>query len=111
MKRPIAEIMRAVASAAASVVGAKPSTVHGWVQRFGTGISDHYVAVELYARASAWRASARVTGLHGRGVDLDALRALRERTQHQRDRRVRMLAADDAALRVIDEAIAEETRT
>ena len=109
MTRSIAEIMRAVASAAAAIVGAKPSTVHGWAQRFGAGISDHQVTVELYARASAWRASARVTGLHGRGVDLDALLVLRVRVQHQRDKRVRLLAADDAALRVIDEAIAEET--
>ena len=111
MTRSNAEIMRAVASAAAAVVGARPSTVHGWAQRFGAGISDHEVTVELYARASAWSASARVTGLHGRGVDLDALRALRERMQHQRDRRVRMLAADDAALRVLDEAIEGETTT
>ena len=47
--------------------------------------------------------------LHAGPRDLDALRALRERMQHQRDRRVRLLAADDAALRVIDEAIAEGT--
>lgn len=109
MKRPIAEIMRAVASAAAAVVGAKPSTVHGWAQRFGAWISDHYVTVELYARAASWSASARVTGLRKRGIYLDALISLRERVQHQRDKRARLLAADDAALRVIDEAIAEET--
>ena len=101
-------LVRAIAEAAAPHVGARPSQTQHHVARHGPWLAHREQTVALAARAGRWRTKA-----HGRGptvaaqsdaLDAAAVLALRERLQHQRDERARLLAADDAALRVLDEA-------
>ncbi len=100
-------LVRAIAEAAAPHVGARPSQTQHHVARHGPWLAHREQTVALAARAGRWRTKA-----HGRGptvaaqsdaLDAAAVLALRERLQAQRDERARLLAADDAALRVIDE--------
>ena len=100
-------LVRAIAEAAAPHVGARPSQTQHHVARHGPWLAHREQTVALAARAGRWRTTA-----HGRGptvaaqsdaLDAATVLALRERLQAQRDERARMLAADDAALRVLDE--------
>lgn len=105
-------LVRAIAEAAAPHVGARPSQTQHHVARHGPWLAHREQTVALAARAGRWRTKA-----HGRGptvaaqsdaLDAAAVLALRERLQHQRDERARLLAADDAALRVYDAAAVDE---
>lgn len=97
-------LVQSVAEAAARCVGAKPSQTErrAAVHAPTFGRRDRQ-AVELAARAGAWRANGGAAGSPDADLSVAAVLALRERVQRQRDERARMLAADDAALRVLDE--------
>ena len=100
-------LVRAIAEAAAPHVGARPSQTQHHTRTFGPHFGDELRSisrqtVHLAARAGAWRAKGYERGTPGAPLDAAAVLALRERLQHQRDERARMLAADDAALRVLD---------
>lgn len=97
-------LVQSVAEAAARCVGAKPSQTErrAAVHAPTFGRRDRQ-AVELAARAGAWRANGGAAGSPDADLSVAAVLALRERVQRQRDERARMLAADDAALAVLDE--------
>lgn len=110
-------LVQSVAEAAARCVGAKPSQTQRAVHEDGPHWHDvtHGLPmarrVVLAARAGAWRANGEHRGPASPTGDRPedaataaaAVLALRERVQRQRDERARLLAADDEALRVIDE--------
>ena len=101
-------LVRAIAEAAAPHVGARPSQTQHHTRTFGPHFGDELRSisrqtVHLAARAGAWRAKGYERGTPGAPLDAAAVLALRERLQAQRDERARLLAADDAALRVLDE--------
>lgn len=60
-------------------------------------------AVTVIVPGSDWRVSAHVLGKETAALRCAAVLALRDCVVAQREERARMLAADDAALRVIDE--------
>lgn len=96
-----------IAEAAARCVGAKPRQTQGHTRRHGPHFGDMRAGitrqtVHLAARAGAWRAECYERGTPGDALDAATVLALRERVQRQRDERARLLAADDAALDVID---------
>ena len=91
-----------VAEAAAKCMGAEPSQAGASIRRHIAGES---AVVACSAWAGEWSARASSPAGHN-GTDAlnsAAVIALRDRVVAQREERARMLAADDAALRVIDE--------
>lgn len=96
-------LVRDIAEAAAKCVGADASQTQPRVASGDVFAGNNPHAVDLTASAGAWRSHAAAYGHAGAALDAAAVIALRERVQRQRDERARMLAADDAALRVIDE--------
>lgn len=108
-------LMRDIAEAAARCVGAKPAQTAGNVAVHGPNFGDriHGImrqTVHLAARATAhWTAKGYANGPADLSVELTpalaaaAVLALRERLTAQAEERRRLLAADEAALRVLDE--------
>jgi hypothetical protein len=106
--------MRDIAEAAARCVGAKPAQTAGNVAVHGPNFGDriHGImrqTVHLAARATAhWTAKGYANGPADLSVELTpalaaaAVLALRERLTAQAEERRRLLAADEAALRVLD---------
>ncbi len=91
-------LARDIAEAAAKCVGADNCDGRVATHRQGTS-----AAVQLIAEAADWRAEGHAVGAEGDALNAAAVLALRDRVVAQREVRARMLAADDAALRVIDE--------
>lgn len=83
-------LAREVAEAAAQALRAGGDTVPGR-------------SVTVIVPGSDWRAEAYVLGEESDALTAAAVVALRDRVVAQREERARTLAADDAALRVIDE--------
>ena len=96
-------LTRDIAEAAAKCVGAERA-----LSSAAVGGDSATATAAVVARAGNWRAD-YIGPVGKRGADEAALNsaavlALRDRVVAQREERARMLAADDAALRVIDEA-------
>ena len=90
-----------IAEVAAKCVGAEPSQVGASIRRHTAGES---AVVACSAWAGEWSARASTTaGRNSDALNAAAVLALRDRVVAQREERARMLAADDAALRVLDE--------
>lgn len=108
-------LMHDIAEAAARCVGANPSQTAGNVAVHGPHFGDriHGImrqTVHLTARATArWTAKGYANGPADLSAEFTpalgvaAVLALRERLTAQRDERARLLAADEAALRTLDE--------
>mgnify|MGYP003480833021 FL=1 len=95
-------LARDIAEAAAKCVGAERA-----LSSAAVGGDSATATAAVVARAGNWRAD-YIGPVGKRGADEAALNsaavlALRDRVVAQREERARMLAADDAALRVIDE--------
>lgn len=99
-------LARYIAEAAAKCVGATTalqSTGRAEVTPSPTLASPRGEYVSIVADARGWSARAEVHGAPSAALNSAAVLALRDRVAAQREERARMLAADDAALRVIDE--------
>lgn len=97
-------LARDIAEAAAKCVGAPAARTRG-----DAGSSEvspcadrDTITVAIAATAALWRAYGDAHGALGAALNSAAVLALRDRVVAQREERARMLAADDAALRVID---------
>ncbi len=102
----LSALMRDIAEAAARCVGADPFRTEPHVGIHGPYFSARRQSVELAARAGDWRVKGSAVGstvqTANPALNAAAVLALRERVQAQRDERARLLAADEAALDVID---------
>ena len=94
-----------IAEAAAKCVGAEAGTTTGRADEVPAWTREDPGAVGIIvtARAGAWLACGDIHGHPSAALNCAAVLALRDRVVAQREERARMLAADDAALRVIDE--------
>ena len=94
-------LARDIAEAAAKCVGAEFVNVGASARTYTAGES---AVAACSAWAGEWSAQASSpAGHNGAALNSAAVLALRDRVVAQREERARMLAADDAALRVIDE--------
>lgn len=100
-------LVRSVAEAAARCVGAEPRHTDGLLDLRGPHFTGRRQVVTLTARAGGWCAKGRAEGptiaSDNPAINAAAVLALRERLAAQRDERARLLAADEAALRTLDE--------
>ncbi len=96
-----------IAEAAARCVGAEPRHTDGLLDLRGPHFTGRRQVVTLTARAGGWCAKGRAEGptiaSDNPAINAAAVLALRERLAAQRDERARLLAADEAALRTLDE--------
>ena len=106
-RNDLTALVRTIAEAAARCVGAEPRHTNGHVGVHGPWWTTRRQAVALAARAGDWRAKGRAEGptvaAENPAINAAAVLALRERLAAQRDERARLLAADEAALRAVDE--------
>ena len=95
-------LARDIAEAAAKCVGAERA-----LSSAAVGGDSATATAAVVARAGNWRADyigpVGKIGAPGTALNSAAVLALRDRVAAQQEERARMLAADDAALRVIDE--------
>ena len=95
-------LARDIAEAAAKCMGAEPAQAGASIRRHIAGESAVVACSAWAGEWSAWASSP--AGRNGAAaLNCAAVLALRDRVVAQREERARMLAADDAALRVIDE--------
>jgi len=103
----LSALMRDIAEAAARCVGADPLRTEPHVGIHGPYFSARRQSVELAARAGDWRVKGSAVGstvqTANPALNAAAVLALRERLTAQAEERRRLLAADEAALRVLDE--------
>jgi hypothetical protein len=97
-------LARDIAEAAAKCVGCEARSVAGATNEMSawSHTDAARVSVSVAADAGEWKAYACADGHTGAALNSAAALALRDRVVAQREERARMLAADDAALRVID---------
>jgi len=102
----LSALMRDIAEAAARCVGADPLRTEPHVGIHGPYFSARRQSVELAARAGDWRVKGSAVGstvqTANPALNAAAVLALRERLTAQAEERWRLLAADEAALRVLD---------
>ena len=102
----LSALMRDIAEAAARCVGADPLRTEPHVGIHGPYFSARRQSVELAARAGDWRVKGSAVGstvqTANPALNAAAVLALRERLTAQAEERRRLLAADEAALRVLD---------
>lgn len=102
----LSALMRDVAEAAARCVGSEPRHTAGNLELRGPHFTGRRQVVTLAARAGDWRAQGRAEAAtiatENPALNAAAVLALRERLTAQAEERRRLLAADEAALRVLD---------
>lgn len=105
-RNDLTALVRTIAEAAARCVGAEPRHTNGHVGIHGPYFSARRQSVELAARAGDWRVKGSAVGstvqTANPALNAAAVLALRERLTAQAEERRRLLAADEAALRVLD---------